>query len=429
VTPVSEAVREELDLPRPSPLAEEAVLSVRGVSRKFSKGLKHSMIYGLADLLKSLFGIPPERGRLRDGEFWAVDDVGFELKKGEALGIVGANGCGKTTLLRLIAGILPPDKGEIILKGRVASLISLGTAFHPLMTGRENIYLNGVVLGMSREEIDAKLESIIAFSELGDFIDTPVSHYSSGMRVRLGFSIAISVKPDILLLDEILAVGDQSFKAKCYHEIDKISKTTAIVFISHAMPKITRISTRVMVLAHGREVFHSEDVRAGVDHYYSQFAIDKASVSGLGKAQIREVSLSSDQKLEPIAGVFALDYLDTLEIIVTFSIDPSIPQALMKLYLFDQEFDEVSSCFPSLKSFQIVNDADVLRVKARIPQVPLSPGLYYLTVAILSAEEKMVLTKSHSIKYFQVTGPFNSTAPTHLPAEWSLETQNGASRT
>ena len=203
--------------------SEEVVLSVRNISKIFCKNLKLSMFYGIVDLSKNLLGLKPNANTLRKSEFWAIDNVSFQLRRGQVIGLVGVNGSGKSTLLKLIAGIFPPDKGEIEVKGRVASLISLGAGFHPHMTGRENIYLNDAILGMSHKEIDSKIGSILNFAELGDFIEAPISTYSSGMRVRLGFSIAIAIKPDILLLDEVLAVGDRNFKAKCYREIDKLN--------------------------------------------------------------------------------------------------------------------------------------------------------------------------------------------------------------
>ncbi|MBE9531297.1 MAG: ABC transporter ATP-binding protein, partial [Proteobacteria bacterium] len=194
----------------------EVVISIKNLSKKFCTHLKRSMAYGIIDLSKNLVGIKPNTEELRRDEFWALDNMNFELKRGEVLGLIGLNGCGKTTLLRLLTGIFPPDKGEITIKGRVGALIAVGAGFHPHMTGRENIYLNGTILGMSAKELDACFDDIIEFAEIGDFIEAPVSTYSSGMRVRLGFAIAIHINPDILLIDEVLAVGDLNFSIKCF---------------------------------------------------------------------------------------------------------------------------------------------------------------------------------------------------------------------
>ena len=184
-------------------MPDDVVVDVRQVSKKFCKHLRRSMAYGLVELGANMVGFPMHRAALRREEFWAIKDVSLTLRRGEALGIAGLNGSGKTTLLRLLAGNFPPDKGEIRVKGRVCTLISIGAGFHPHLTGRENVYLNGSILGIRREEIDACFEDIAAFAEIGDFMESPVSIYSSGMRVRLGFAIATAVHPDILLLDEV----------------------------------------------------------------------------------------------------------------------------------------------------------------------------------------------------------------------------------
>ena len=159
---------------------------------------------------------------LRDGEFWAVNDVSFELRRGECLGLIGHNGAGKTTLLKMLNGLIKPDAGSITIRGRVGALIALGAGFNPILTGRENIYINGSVLGLSKKEIDGKIDEIIDFAEIGEFIDSPVQNYSSGMSVRLGFSIASSLSPDVLILDEVLAVGDIGFVIKCLNRVRQL---------------------------------------------------------------------------------------------------------------------------------------------------------------------------------------------------------------
>lgn len=229
------------------------VVSVKGVSKKFCKRLRRSMAYGIVDLGKNLIGVKPDLSKLRRDEFWALEDVSFELKKGETLGLIGPNGSGKTTLLRLLAGIFPPDKGEISVKGRVGALIAVGAGFHPHMTGRENIYLNGSILGMNRKEIDAKFQDIVNFAEIDDFLDAPVSTYSSGMRVRLGFSIAVHLEPDILIVDEVIAVGDIRFKRKCFKRIKELSSSgTSIIFVSHQLYILGGLCDRTILLEKGR---------------------------------------------------------------------------------------------------------------------------------------------------------------------------------
>ena len=189
---------------------DEVLVKVEGVSKKFCRDLKRSLWYGMKDISSELFGIH-QNGQLRKNEFWAVNDVNFELKRGECLGLIGHNGAGKSTLLKMLNGLIKPDKGTITMQGRIGALIELGAGFNPILTGRENIYNNGAVLGFSKKEIDEKFDAIVDFAEIDEFIDTPVQNYSSGMKVRLGFAVAAQMEPDVLIIDEVLAVGDIGF--------------------------------------------------------------------------------------------------------------------------------------------------------------------------------------------------------------------------
>jgi ABC-type polysaccharide/polyol phosphate transport system ATPase subunit len=193
--------------------------------------------------------------RRRPRQFSAVKDVSFQVQRGEALGIIGHNGAGKSTILKLLANITTPTRGEITIRGTLAALIEVGSGFHPELTGRENIYLHGSILGMSRREITKKLDNIVEFSGVRQFIDTPVKRYSSGMYVRLGFSIAAHLEPDILLLDEVLAVGDAAFQAKCIKRIDELRQAgTTIIFISHDLKAVERLCDRVLLMRHGEVI-------------------------------------------------------------------------------------------------------------------------------------------------------------------------------
>jgi len=252
----------------------DVVVNVEKVSKKFCKNLRRSMYYGATDVIRSMIGIGTKTNVLRADEFWAADDVSFELKRGKSLGIIGVNGSGKSTLLRLLNGIYQPDKGRIKIQGRVGALISLGAGFHPLMTGRENIFLNASILGMRKDEIKRRFDEIVDFAEIGDFLDAPVKTYSSGMYVRLGFAIAIHAEPDILLVDEVLAVGDANFQKKCFERIlDIIKNGTAVIFVSHSMTTVERLCTECILMKHGKQVFWG-NTRECVQRYFHEIGQD-----------------------------------------------------------------------------------------------------------------------------------------------------------
>jgi len=235
------------------------------------------MAYGSFDVAKNMLGISYDKGTLRKDEFWALEDVNFEIKQGEMLGIIGQNGCGKSTLLRLINGIYPPDKGRITIKGRIGALIAVGAGFHPHMTGRENIVLNGTILGMTKGELKKKFDSIVDFADLKEFLDAPVSTYSSGMYVRLGFSIAVHCEPEILLMDEILAVGDVGFQTKCFDKIGQMRKRgTSTFFVSHNLHHIYTFCDKVLVLNKGKIIYNGNPEK-GLSLY-------KESIIGLHSA-------------------------------------------------------------------------------------------------------------------------------------------------
>lgn len=243
------------------PSSRETLVSVAGVSKKFCRSLKKSLWYGLQDMAGELNPFrkiaadsrgEAKAGTLRPGEFWAVRDVSFELRRGECLGLIGHNGAGKTTLLRMLNGLISPDGGSITMRGRVGALIALGAGFNPVLTGRENVYVNASILGLSARETDERIEEIIDFAGIGEFIDAPVQSYSSGMQVRLGFAVATALEPDVLILDEILAVGDASFRHRCYQRINRIMKNCAVILVSHSMEQIAAVARSVGFMDHGK---------------------------------------------------------------------------------------------------------------------------------------------------------------------------------
>jgi lipopolysaccharide transport system ATP-binding protein len=245
----------------------ECLVEVKDVSKKFSQDLKWSMIHGITDLGRLFTGQKLKRDILRKQEFWALSDVNLKLHRGEILSVLGNNGSGKTTLMRMISGIYPVDKGRIEVRGTVSSLFALRTGMHPHFTGRENIYVKAGMFGMSKEKLEEKIEWIISFSELGKFIDSPYGSYSSGMQSRLGYSIAAATEPDIFIIDEGLAVGDVSFRVKCFDHLKNISEKSGIIFITHNLKRIEALANNILILDHGKFVFESENITAGIEYY------------------------------------------------------------------------------------------------------------------------------------------------------------------
>ena len=246
-------------------MENETVIKVSNLSKRYRIGLKEEMHDSLASSITAFLKSPLKSFRklknlsdtAEEGEdvFYALKNIDFEVKKGEVLGIVGMNGAGKSTLLKVLSRITEPSEGEIEIKGRVASLLEVGTGFHPDLTGRENIFLNGTILGMTKKEIIEKMEEIIEFSGVRKFIDTPVKRYSSGMRVRLAFSVAANLDPEILIIDEVLAVGDYEFQNKCLGKMQDVARGgKTILFVSHNMAAVNQLCTRAILLKKGEKI-------------------------------------------------------------------------------------------------------------------------------------------------------------------------------
>lgn len=259
----------------------KAVIKVENLSKRYRIGLKEKQSETLAGQIGNLIKSPWQNlKRLRElsrfgvedeSVFWALKDINFEVKEGEVLGIIGKNGAGKSTLLKILSQITDPTSGKIEIEGRVASLLEVGTGFHPELSGRENIYMNGTILGMTRREIDYKLDEIINFSGVEKFVDTPVKFYSSGMKVRLGFSVAAHLEPEILIIDEVLAVGDLEFQEKCIGKMEDVAgQGRTVLFVSHSLGSIKKLCSKAMLLNNGM-VQSIDDVDLVMYQYQDSF--------------------------------------------------------------------------------------------------------------------------------------------------------------
>lgn len=390
----------------------DVVVTVDHVSKKFCKSLKRSMLYGMQDIFKNMIGRAPGTDTVREGEFWAVRDVSFELKKGQCIGLIGPNGAGKSTLLKMLNGIFMPDQGAIAITGRVGALIELGAGFHPMLTGRENIYINGSILGFSKKEIDQKFDSIVEFSGLKDFIDTPVKYYSSGMYVRLGFAVAAHMEPDVLLIDEVLAVGDAGFRAKCYDAIYSLLNKAAVIFVSHNMAHINRMCNTVLVLDKGKAALFTDPGEA------ISFYLDlTTSVSGKnpmeysnGQAHINNLQVKGDAGPDDICSG------KPFEVAFELSLSPEITSASVFLSILSREQTPVAAS----KSMQgsITNTGAPHLVRFVTPQLTLAPEKYSLSISIFDDSKLNQILWNYNVCPFQVGGKEFLGTPVLLLGQW-----------
>ncbi|MDC0097500.1 ABC transporter ATP-binding protein [Flavobacteriaceae bacterium] len=359
-------------------MAAEVLVKVEGLSKKFCKDLKTSLWYGVKDLVSGITGSQANRP-LRDKEFWAVKDISFELRRGECLGLIGHNGAGKSTLLKILNGLINPDEGSVTMRGRVGALIELGAGFNPILTGRENIYNNGAVLGFTRKEIDAKVEEIIDFSEIREFIDMPVQNYSSGMKVRLGFSVAVQMEPDVLIIDEVLAVGDANFIVKSYNRINELIKTCAVIFVSHSMPQVAKLVDKIIYLERGIALEYSKNKNEVINNYLSK-QVDIEAYSVTGGENVKTFDILKNTK-SILNSEIEIDFMSNLNINTSFkltSLEDEFCSIVVKF--FDSEL-RPCSVFQSKRTSCFT---DEVNLDITINSINLSPGVYAVTIWLLS---------------------------------------------
>jgi lipopolysaccharide transport system ATP-binding protein len=283
-------------------MSQDVLIQVEEVSKKFCRDLRKSLWYGVHDIAGELLGRDRRAEKLRSKEFWALRDISFQLKRGESLGLIGPNGAGKSTLLKLLNGLVKPDQGRIVVRGRMGALIELGAGFNPILTGRENIFVNAAVLGIPKRQVDRIIHEIIDFAELEEFIDAPVQSYSSGMRVRLGFAVAAQLKPDILIVDEVLAVGDAYFRRKCISYMKRLfeSGETTVILVSHNLRNIEQVCGQVIYLDRGQISAQGQTDKVISQYLYNantQYAEHAAEHAvqreGSGEVRFTEVAVRS----------------------------------------------------------------------------------------------------------------------------------------
>lgn len=366
----------------------ETLIKVENLYKKFGTSLRRSMAYGTVDTLRSMFGINYNQSKLRKGEFWALQDLNFELKRGEKIGFLGENGSGKSTLLRLLNGIFPPDKGKITINASIGALIAVGAGFHPHMTGRENIYLNGTILGMTNSEIKSKFDEIIDFAEIGDFVDAPVSTYSSGMSVRLGFSIASASFVDILLVDEILAVGDLSFQLKCMRKLSEFRQSGGtFILVTHNMQMIRNSCEKVIWLEKGKIVDIGD---INLCNAYEAAQLKKYSNNKSQKAKIlRYDELIEITDLKILHSNLVTDEINICEPVTFQIIFKTQREIFNPIFSISMRNPNNVIVFEKYSNFQLqIVQPSVYSVSLHFEELNIRPDVYTLTIT-LSENEQM----------------------------------------
>jgi lipopolysaccharide transport system ATP-binding protein len=346
------------------------------------------------DIGRDLIGRSRESSRLRKGEFWALKDVSFELQRGSGVGLIGPNGSGKTTLLRIVSGLIKPDEGKVRVRGRVAPLFALGAAFNPVLSGRENVYINMAMLGLSRAEISARYDEVLDFAEIGDAIDAPLQTYSSGMTARLGFACAILTSPDVVLVDEVLAVGDMRFRAKSYRKLSELRKQgVAVVVVSHSINAILALSDHVIYLRQGHVAASGEPVQV-VTRYENDMSDAHGRLPTGANAEAKPVAPALGATGLQLAEVFFADEsgarLPELQsgrvarLVVRYTAARAIKNVYLSVLI--RELTDQARLVLNLNSGR---DGEVLEIRPgpgqielTFPQTVLGPGLYVAKVML-----------------------------------------------
>ena len=384
------------------------IIEVRGLSKRYRLGtLSASTLRDDLDAWWSrVTGKPYEFEKRPDPrEHWALRDISFDVEPGEVLGIVGHNGSGKSTLLKILSRITEPTEGEALLRGRVASLLEVGTGFHPELSGRENIFINGAILGMKQREIAAKFDEIVAFSEVGRFLDTPVKRYSSGMYVRLAFAVAAHLEPEILIVDEVLAVGDAAFQNKCLGKMKDVSRQgRTVLFVSHNMQAVSTLTQRCLILDNGRLDFDGSSAKGTLRHLGRHDAkgteylapSDPQDRGEEGEPRIVRVNLATSEE----GGI----QLQGKELSVEFTLRTAKPlaKAMLSFQICDAHGQAVIEQWVFDAQLPLCREPGSQSLACVIPRLRLFMGRYHLRVSLATTQGNTVLQTLDHLCPFEV---------------------------
>mgnify|MGYP001817283487 FL=1 len=406
-----------------------SIIEVDHVSKEYRLGTLTSLKDSTRNMLRRLRG----QELHRRARFRAVDDMSFTVNEGEVVGIIGNNGAGKSTLLKLLANVTTPTEGRIAVQGKVAPLIEVGAGLIPDLTGRENVYLNATILGISRADIRKKFDDIVAFSELEEFIDTPIKRYSSGMKIRLAFSIATSVAAEILIIDEVLAVGDLAFQRKCFDRMEDLIKKrgSTVLIVSHNIRQIERMCSRVLMLEQGKvaadglpldiaDMFYRRS-NEKIDAYHRKTASAQVHKYSSGEVELLSVDLFDDNNQQTDSLVSG----DTLRVRVRFKLHKPLKKPEIVVGTHTTDFFYLSASSTALIEDRPDLDAGIHEVDYIVPSFPLVAGTYCVRFAVFDQNQRKVFT-GETLKIFTVlpTSMEVRDAPMrrlYLPTSWRLD--------
>jgi lipopolysaccharide transport system ATP-binding protein len=366
------------------------IIEVENLSKCYQIGANKEPYLSLRDeIAKFASRLRTKDKRQSSQDFWALKDVSFSVQEGEVVGIIGRNGAGKSTLLKILSQITPPTEGKITIRGRVASLLEVGTGFHPELTGRENIYLNGAILGMGRAEIKRKFDEIVDFAEVERFLDTPVKRYSSGMYVRLAFAVAAHLEPEILIVDEVLAVGDVQFQKKCLGKMKDVGKEgRTVLFVSHQMGSIAQLCSTSFLL-HKGSIIKAGQVKETVDYYMSNLSSTDNKIVEV-KSSDKDMYISKIQSFNTrYKHVLNYSYNEKVIITVTCKINKWLPESVMGFFVTDHKGRKVFTNMNNKWKF-VDNKTREIISTVTIPENFLVPGQYSFTFAITVEHVKLI---------------------------------------
>jgi len=412
----------------------ETVVEFDHVYKKFAMGEQHTT---LRDFIAASFGKAFGRGKvagpaeLKQKEFWAVKDLSFSLKRGESMGIIGPNGSGKSTTLKLLSGILRPERGTYSVKGRLSALIEVGAGFHPDLTGRENVFLNGSILGMTRKEVQSKFADIVDFAGVGEFIDTPVKRYSSGMAVRLGFAVAAFIEPDVLLVDEVLAVGDTEFRNRCHNRMTQmLNKGVTMILVSHNLEEVRNLCDRTMMLFKGEKLVEGPTQKV-VEEYHAR-VVEMIKID-----QAKDAARDGVTKTNDAVEITRVEFIDKTGLItdthltgepmtirVHYNSTRRVERPQVGIDVDWAAEDQLATCFDTRQDGTTLGSIAIGRghVDCKIGPLLMVPNVYSVNVRFVDADSETILGQSLRNRFILneqvvVNGFFG------LPHEWEQSTE------